>query len=587
MGSTKRTIAFLALFAIMACNDVIIQTNALRLSSASSSASEKKSPRQKKRPQRHPFKSLKSLARAARDGSSTWGDHIASSRRASSNGNKRAKQYQSKSTSMKQSSSIFISKLHKKIQTQQRQTPKETQIGPRRLYKKQHHAEEMMEQNSDDYPEEHFIQEILAVVLSGAAATSAFAAVTTGAFIATLAVAVGSVVTVLFFDDIEVAEVTDATFIETTDDDIDDQEEIIEEDCDITGKSDTDAQDSNELLQQHEEPMFQPTTKLTNFTMDELRRCYKGKPKIMPLQFSHPHRRNDMCIVYSESDESKTSENYEAEYSDSNVLIDNVVSALEDACSTGDCEKIVPSVDHPESIKRVNVVWHDPRIADDSNYSNDKDKPKGKERGKRSRRISRSGRSDSQHDNDYAESLTDAETEGALLLSQSFRVAASAFGVVADALRFTGETAAVCTGGTARLAGGVFRLSGWALSSVGSAIEHGGGAKRDSISQAEEPHSGKSRTSKRKVAGESVRLLGESIEQVADSLLLAGSATESKYYICPTDFVCSRQRVITDFISLPKEWLLPQLLLPRVLSDFLATLLCQHQKCLQGRVRMH
>jgi len=30
------------------------------------------------------------------------------------------------------------------------------------------------------------------------------------------------------------------------------------------------------------------------------------------------------------------------------------------------------------------------------------------------------------------------------------------------------------------------------------------------------------------VAGESVRLLGESIEQVADSLLLAGSATESK-----------------------------------------------------------
>jgi hypothetical protein len=71
---------------------------------------------------------------------------------------------------------------------------------------------------------------------------------------------------------------------------------------------------------------------------------------------------------------------------------------------------------------------------------------------------------------------------------------------------------------------------------LGSAIEHGGGGKRDSISQEEEPQSGKLRTSRRKVAGESVRLLGESIEQVADSLLLAGSATESKCYICPTDF---------------------------------------------------
>jgi len=67
---------------------------------------------------------------------------------------------------------------------------------------------------------------------------------------------------------------------------------------------------------------------------------------------------------------------------------------------------------------------------------------------------------------------------------------------------------------------------------LGSAIEHGS-AKRDRISQAEEPNSGKQRTSKRKAAGENVRLLGESIEQVADSLLLAGSATESKYISCP------------------------------------------------------
>jgi len=410
-----RTAAALAFFAVMACNEVIIQqTNALRLSSASS-ASKKKRSGQKKRPLRHPFRtSLKSLAWAARNGSSTWGDHIASSGLASSS--KRAKQYQS--TSMKQSSSIFISKLHKKIQTKQQQHPKDTQKRTKKLYKKHHYPsiEKMMEQNSYDYPEEHFLQEILAVVISGAAATSAFAAVTTGAFIATLAVAVGSVTTVLFFDETEDVEVADVTFIDITDDDADDQEEITEEDCDITGKSDIDAQGSNKILQQHEEPMFQPVKKLTNFTMDELRRCYKGTPPQMTLQFLHPHRHDEnMCMVYTESDKSTTSEKYEAEYSASNALVDDVVSALEDACSTGDCEKIVPS------LKRVNVVWHDPNIADGYIYTSDKVKPKGKEHGKRSRRISRSGRSDSQHENDYTESLADAEKEGALLLSQSFR----------------------------------------------------------------------------------------------------------------------------------------------------------------------
>mmetsp|Transcript_1598 Transcript_1598/g.2866 ORF Transcript_1598/g.2866 Transcript_1598/m.2866 type:complete len:1066 (+) Transcript_1598:85-3282(+) len=515
----RRTSVVLAILAVVAFNDAI-QSNALRLSSAAP-ASEKKRPRpQRKRPLRHPFKrSLKSIARAARDGSSTWGDHIASLGRASSSKNRRAKH---QSTSMKQSSSIFITKLHKKIQTQQQQQqqqhPKEKQMRPNKT-KRYASIEEMIDQN-DDYPKEHFVQEILAVVVSGAAATSAFAAVSTGAFIATLAVAVGSVATVLFLDDSD--DVLGATLIETIhDDDNDDQEEISEEDCDITGNSDSVAEHKHKILQQHEEPTFQAMKKLTNYTMDELRRCYEGKPK-MPLQFSHL-RRDRMCIVYTESDESASSEEEKVEYSDNNLLIgDDVVSALEDACSTGDSEKIVPSVDHP---KRVNVVWHDPHIADGSNHPIDTVKPSGNDHRRRSQRIIVSDRPSSQQDNEYTESLTDADKEGALLLSQSFRVAASVFGAVADAVRFTGETAAVCTGGTARLAGGVFRLSGFAVNSLGSAIEHGS-AKRDRISQAEEPNSGKQRTSKRKAAGENVRLLGESIEQVADSLLLAGSATE-------------------------------------------------------------
>jgi len=265
--------------------------------------------------------------------------------------------------------------------------------------------------------------------------------------------------------------------------------------------------------------------KLTNYTMDELRRCYEGKPNDMPLRF--PLRHGDgMCIVYTESDESASSEEDESECSDLNAPIeDDAISALESICSTGDCEKIVPSIDHPESNKRVNVVWHDQYIADGSNNLLRTVKPIGKDHRNRFRRINGNDGSNSQQGNDYAESLTDAEKEGALLLSQSFRVAASAFGVVADAVRFTGETAAVCTGGAARLAGGVFRLSGFAVNSLGSAIEHGS-SKRDTISQAKELSSGKQITKRRKVAGENVRLLGESIEQVADSLLLAGSATE-------------------------------------------------------------
>ncbi|KAK1749262.1 hypothetical protein QTG54_001201 [Skeletonema marinoi] len=544
----RRTSVVLAILAVVAFNDAI-QSNALRLSSAAPT-SEKKRPRpQRKRPLRHPFKrSLKSIARAARDGSSTWGDHIASLGRASSSKNRRAKQHQSTSTSMKQSSSIFITKLHKKIQTQQQQQqqqqqhPKEKQMRPNKT-KRYASIEEMIDQN-DEYPKEHFVQEILAVVVSGAAATSAFAAVSTGAFIATLAVAVGSVVTVLFLDDSD--DVIDATLIETIDDDdSDDQEEISEEDCDITGNSDIVAEHKHKILQ-HEEPKFQAMKKLTNYTMDELRRCYEGKPK-MPLQFSHL-RRDRMCIVYTESDENASSEEEKAEYSDNNLLIgddDDVVSALEDACSTGDCEKIVLSVDHP---KRVNVVWHDPHIADGSNHPIDTVKPKGNDHRRRSQRIIGSDRPNSQQDNEYTESLTDAEKEGALLLSQSFRVAASVFGAVADAVRFTGETAAVCTGGTARLAGGVFRLSGFAVNSLGSAIEHGS-AKRDRISQAEEPNSGKQRTSKRKAAGENVRLLGESIEQVADSLLLAGSATEKSQHALDSGLTPKEKRHMLDIAA--------------------------------------
>jgi hypothetical protein len=451
--------------------------------------------------------SLKSLASAAR-GSSTWGDHISSSVRGGGGASNKKqnvntkKQYKSTSTSMTKSSSIFITKLHNKIQKQRHQNPKTASIL---------HNEKTKTRQSYNYlKEEHFIQEILALIATGAAATSAFVAVTSGAFVATLAIAVGSVVTGLFQGDTEDDNVADANFIETADeitnDDDEEEEVIIGEGCDISGDHDTDmdAQQSNKMTLVQEARLQQ---KLTDFTLNELRKCYNGKQLKTPFQFSHRH--DDICIVHEITDEE--------ECSDCDATRDIIVDAIEGACSAGECEKIMPSLPS-ESTKRVNVVWHDPLIADNARNAPKKAgrvQPRGKERRTRSLKP--------QHGIEDKDDLTD--TEGAMLISQSFRVAASAFGVVANAVRFTGETAAVATGGTARLAGGVFRLSGWAVNSLGTAIEHSG-ATRDGISQ--EPHSGKIRSSKRKVAGESVRLLGESIEQVADSLLLAGSATESK-----------------------------------------------------------
>ena len=83
------------------------------------------------------------------------------------------------------------------------------------------------------------------------------------------------------------------------------------------------------------------------------------------------------------------------------------------------------------------------------------------------------------------------------------------------------------------LLGGVLRLSGYAVSSLGDALENNGNPQEiNSLRLASSgelpPDKGASETRlrKRQVAGSSVRLIGESIDQIADSLLLVGSATE-------------------------------------------------------------
>jgi hypothetical protein len=109
------------------------------------------------------------------------------------------------------------------------------------------------------------------------------------------------------------------------------------------------------------------------------------------------------------------------------------------------------------------------------------------------------------------------------------------FGLAADAVRFTGETAAVTAGGASRLACGAVKVTGWAVSNIGEAIEnsgHGrhpattaGGVNNDEFRRNKKFESNKSGQGRR-IAGSSVRLLAGAIEQLADSLLLVGSAVE-------------------------------------------------------------
>ena len=75
-------------------------------------------------------------------------------------------------------------------------------------------------------------------------------------------------------------------------------------------------------------------------------------------------------------------------------------------------------------------------------------------------------------------------------------------------------------GGAARLAGGIVRLSGWAIGSLGEAIENSGhsGAEEGEhqrLAPKEDLTSGNPRVLKRQVAGSSVRLIGDAIDQVA------------------------------------------------------------------------
>jgi hypothetical protein len=204
------------------------------------------------------------------------------------------------------------------------------------------------------------------------------------------------------------------------------------------------------------------------------------------------------------------------------------MGTIEDAClSIGDCDRIKPTLfvkedDDDDTTttlllpkttkkKRIEVVW--PKMM-------------------AQRQVHETGSSRYNRI-----TLTDGERDWALPLGESFRLVSSMFGLAADAVRFTGETAAVTAGGVSRLAGGAVKITGRVMSNIGEAIENsggggdgrhpsatvvGGGVNYNEFRRESDDKRGQGR----RIAGSSVRLLAGAIEQLADSLLLVGSAVE-------------------------------------------------------------
>jgi len=488
--------------------------------------------------------SLQSLARVAERGASKWGDYVTTSTKG-------------KTSSLKRSSSLYISQLHQKIQKDG-----QTIISSSDLKRKIDRIQE------GTVPQEHFTEEILAYMLGGAAAGSAFAAATTVAFVGTAVMALGAIVTVLITDEEEqlVYSLMDEEASEYGQNSNGKQTVGIEG-CDYNGE-DQEVQVDHERLSATKKS---PTDTLDSFMLEELKKCYNGNPDTK-LDFSR-RRSKDICIVDRGDSSTLDDTIIETEEVSSVVNADehvhgglndanlDLASAIEDACgATEDCNHLMPTVEDAAP-KRVEVVWHDTYAgAYNAHYfTNTQSTNEIRQKLSQQRRASSEPRTNvgtprtaKQSNDEHWAILTDGEREGALLLSESFRVVSSAFGLVADAVRFTGETAAATAGGASRIAGGVVRLSGWAVGSLGEAIECGGNERDENgdqtLASSKVSTSDNEKVRKRQVAGTSVRLIGDAIEQVADSLLLAGSATE-RVAFATAGAAEGTVRIVEDFAS--------------------------------------
>ncbi len=431
-------------------------------------------------------------------------------------------------------------------------------------------------------PPNHFIQETLAYIAGGAAASSAFAAVTASALFATTVVAAGALMSALLADGegaenawnrkerLHLEHFSDESMHTTEDVFVgDDQDCRVDEIAMLEGQT----SDLQQIFEKKFPRGLETNTQFSShspvlnaLTMDELKKCFYGKPTQNEYGaiFETHIGENGVCSAghHDVDDTMKASE-----VLDITPIIE--LGAVNDISShrlkNNECNKMEHEEDPMEPIrKRVEVVWHDAygSAANAYYYTRQQEDNKRRtanesnnERFSRTRNQQRNSRKPLKyvlHKPEYEDSdehwvaYTDAERDGARLLSESFRVASSTFGLVADAVRFTGETAAATAGGTARLLGGVVRVGGWAVESIGTAIECASidtdddddndvvknhlGSVSNQIAAPETNERAKKRSkifrNTRKIAGTSVRLVGDAIGQVSDSLLLAGSAAE-------------------------------------------------------------
>ena len=328
----------------------------------------------------------------------------------------------------------------------------------------------------DQIPTENFTKEILAFVLGGAvlvqhAAVLAFG----GTFIITL----GSIATVIFDDNTEnLSLMDDDAIVEYS------GEQVVEGDgCDFNGKN-------IELYDMLEKKLSSEKLNEDLYQLNELRKCYiyGAQDSDKQLNFAQHGYKDAICIA-DEDTERYTTTLSEEELDDAGLLID--------------IEK------HSAVEKRVEVVWHD-NGGDKAIQHFTTDTTDHHRKQSNPHRVTKKS-------NEQWAALTDADKDGALLLSQSFKAASSTLGIVADGVRFVGETSAATVGGVARLAGGTVRLSAYAVGNVGEALENSGNDSEKSE---------KSIRKLNQVAGYNVKLIGDALEQVGDSLLLVGSATE-------------------------------------------------------------
>jgi len=351
---------------------------------------------------------------------------------------------------------------------------------------------------------DHFFEEALALIAGGAAANrySLFTTVVAGTIFATVIVTVGVITSALFFDESEedfdnYLRKDDFKSVQTTN--------VESKGCDLEegvfGETDLSEVSSDQST-------------FTDSTLRELQKCFAGKPSSEFVFIEPPNKTCSRDLPQYES----SGFGVDHDFLHGDNLVDTQVNN----------HHLDSERDELKREKIVKLIWHDSHSATVNQYYTGKT-------------YHQRQRSNTQKASDQSFDLEDTEREGAMLLSNSFRVASLAFGLLGDAVRFAGESTAASAGASARLVGGAIKAGGWAVGSLGSTLS------ADKSSDGNSDHSER-RHGKRHVAGASVKLLGDAIDNVAESFLLAGSATE-RIAFAATGVAEGVVRVVEDFTS--------------------------------------